>query len=240
MPRPDASVQGEGGAPTCAVRRDARWRAVRYVSNRSHGHVHEEPSPNPVVEVDSAERWRALASPLRQRLLQLLEDGHAWEVKQLAVATYRTPQALYRHLDILLDAGLVVRVGHGTGPDGASRAPTSYRIAGTLRLRQCGPGEPFAADFARAVDRTLRAASRTFAVRPRVPLEAPGYLLQSHLAYLDDEEARALAVQARALHAALDDARARSARSGAPTRPFALLVGFTGYDPARVAPDEDR
>src|SRR5947208_11145510 len=66
-------------------------------------------------------RWlRAAGEPTRLRLLALCADG-AWSVSDLAQALRQSEPRVSRHLKILCEAGLLVRLRHGQWVD--------YRLA---------------------------------------------------------------------------------------------------------------
>ena len=62
-------------------------------------------------------RWlRAAGEPTRLRLLALCADG-AWSVSDLAQALKQSEPRVSRHLRILCEAGLLVRLRHGQWVD---------------------------------------------------------------------------------------------------------------------------
>lgn len=70
------------------------------------------PLPEPVVEL-IARRFRILGEPMRIRILERLRDGDA-SVQQLTDALGASQQNVSKHLNILLDAGIVTRRKLGT------------------------------------------------------------------------------------------------------------------------------
>jgi predicted ArsR family transcriptional regulator len=183
-------------------------------------------SKNP-VPVDSPERWRAISAPLRQRILMLLEDGEAWSIRQLAQANGRTPQALYRHVEILETQGLIVVHEEPAAVSGSARR---YRLAGPIRL--VGADGPFADAYATCVDRMLRDAARRHGKCP----PAPGHVLSSHLVYMTDDEAGAVLARMRATLEELR-AHARPRRPNAPRKAYSVLLAFAAVD-LRLGGDE--
>jgi len=177
-------------------------------------------SAKAAVLVDTPERWRAISAPLRQRILMLLEHGEAWSIRQLAHANGRTPQALYRHVEILETQGLIVV---HDDPAARSRSAKRYRIAGPIRL--VGADGRFADAYATCVDRMLRDAARRHSRRP----PAPGHVLSSHLVYMTDEEASAVLAGMRAT---LEDVRAhaRTRRTDAQRKAYSVLLAFAAVD----------
>lgn len=69
------------------------------------------PLPDPLVDL-IAQRFRALAEPMRIKLLDQLRDGPA-TVQQLTEATGASQQNASKHLQVLHAAGLVTRVKQG-------------------------------------------------------------------------------------------------------------------------------
>jgi DNA-binding transcriptional ArsR family regulator len=70
------------------------------------------PEPAAVRVIDSAEAIKAIADPLRLRLLQLLmtTSDRAWSVKEIAAEIGQTVTKLYHHIKILESAGLIADV----------------------------------------------------------------------------------------------------------------------------------
>ena len=69
------------------------------------------PIPDDLAEV-IARRLRAIAEPMRIRLLDRLRDGDAC-VAELVSATGASQQNVSKHLLVLLDAGILGRRKHG-------------------------------------------------------------------------------------------------------------------------------
>ena len=70
------------------------------------------PLPDPVVEL-VARRFRVLGEPMRIRILERLRGGEQ-TVQELTDAINASQQNISKHLNILLDAGLVARRKEGT------------------------------------------------------------------------------------------------------------------------------
>ena len=70
------------------------------------------PLPDPVVEL-VARRFRVLGEPMRIRILERLRGGEQ-TVQELTDAINASQQNVSKHLNILLDAGLVARRKEGT------------------------------------------------------------------------------------------------------------------------------
>jgi DNA-binding transcriptional ArsR family regulator len=70
------------------------------------------PLPAPLVEL-IARRFRALGEPMRIRLLDRLREGEA-TVLELTDALDASQQNVSRHLQVLLEAGILSRRKHGT------------------------------------------------------------------------------------------------------------------------------
>lgn len=73
------------------------------------------------------EQIKAVASPLRLRILRLCNDRE-WTNKQLADRLERDPATMLHHLRLLVDAGLIEAVGIRQGKSGAYEKP--YRSTG--------------------------------------------------------------------------------------------------------------
>ena len=70
------------------------------------------PLPDPVVEL-VARRFRVLGEPMRIRILERLRGGEQ-TVQELTDAINASQQNISKHLNSLLDAGLVARRKEGT------------------------------------------------------------------------------------------------------------------------------
>ena len=77
------------------------------------------PLPYQVVEL-VAQRFRALGEPIRIRLLERLREGEA-SVSELVTVSDTTPQNVSKHLNVLMQNGLVERRKRGTA--------SYYRVA---------------------------------------------------------------------------------------------------------------
>jgi predicted ArsR family transcriptional regulator len=83
-----------------------------------------------------ASRHRALAHPLRLRLLRLLEDAGPLDVHALAERLGLSPNGVRRHLDLLLGAGLVSKAG--SSPSRPGRPRLLYRAEQPARSERVG------------------------------------------------------------------------------------------------------
>src|SRR5690349_21212692 len=65
--------------------------------------------PIRVRKIDSAEAIKALADPLRLRVLTLLMGDHdrSWTVKEIAAELEQSVTKLYHHVNVLENAGLI-------------------------------------------------------------------------------------------------------------------------------------
>jgi len=70
------------------------------------------PLPEPLAEL-IARRFRVIGEPMRIRLLDRLRDGEA-TVQELTEALAASQQNVSKHLQVLLDAGVVGRRKDGT------------------------------------------------------------------------------------------------------------------------------
>jgi DNA-binding transcriptional ArsR family regulator len=85
------------------------------------------PLPEDLAEL-IARRFRAIAEPMRVRLLDLLRDGEL-SVNELADGLGATQQNVSKHLAVLADAGMLVRRKEGNR--------VYYRIADAGVLALC-------------------------------------------------------------------------------------------------------
>jgi DNA-binding transcriptional ArsR family regulator len=108
------------------------------------------PLPDPLVEL-IARRFRVLGDPMRIRLLDRLRDGEE-TVQELTAAVGASQQNVSKHLQLLLDAGIVSRRKHGT------HAYYSIADDGVLQLCEqvCGSLQRQLADLSAVVEGATR------------------------------------------------------------------------------------
>lgn len=85
-----------------------------------------------VVPIDKPAQLRALASPLRQELLDLLEAAGPLSIAELGAQLGRAPDALYFHVRRLVRVGLVRE--HGRRRDGRHACALYDAIGRPLRI----------------------------------------------------------------------------------------------------------
>lgn len=107
------------------------------------------PLPEPVVEL-VARRFRILGEPMRIRILERLRDGGA-TVQELTDALAASQQNVSKHLNILLDAGIVTRRKEGTSAVYAIADPSVYLLCESV----CGSLQRQFADLANLVGGNL-------------------------------------------------------------------------------------
>lgn len=84
------------------------------------------PLPDPLVEL-IARRFRVIGEPMRIRLLDRLREGEA-TVHELTEALGASQQNVSKHLQILLEAGIVGRRKQGTSAYYALADPTIFAL----------------------------------------------------------------------------------------------------------------
>ena len=84
------------------------------------------PLPEPVVEL-IARRFRILGEPMRIHILERLRDGDATG-QQLTDGLGASQQNVSKHLNILLDAGIVTRRKQGTSALYSIADPSVYLL----------------------------------------------------------------------------------------------------------------
>jgi DNA-binding transcriptional ArsR family regulator len=107
------------------------------------------PLPDPVIEL-VARRFRVLGEPMRIRILERLRSGDA-TVQQLTESLGASQQNISKHLNLLLDAGLVSRRKEGTSAIYAFADPSVYDLCETV----CGSLQRQFADLANLVGGNL-------------------------------------------------------------------------------------
>jgi len=80
-------------------------------TDRGSGRAIAHPLPDDLVEL-IADRFRALAEPTRIKLLDRLREGEA-SVLELTALVGTTQQNVSKHLNLLQDAGIVIRRKQG-------------------------------------------------------------------------------------------------------------------------------
>jgi ArsR family transcriptional regulator len=103
------------------------------------------PLPDPLVEL-IARRFRVIGEPMRIRLLDRLQDGEA-TVHDLGDGLGASQQNVSKHLQVLLEAGIVVRRKEG------NRAYYSIADEGVFELCEqvCGSVQRQAAELSSLV-----------------------------------------------------------------------------------------
>lgn len=107
------------------------------------------PLPEPVVEL-VARRFRILGEPMRIRILERLRDEGA-TVQQLVDLLGASQQNVSKHLNILLEAGIVTRRKEGTTAVYGIADPGVYLLCESV----CGSLQKQFADLANLVGGNL-------------------------------------------------------------------------------------
>lgn len=115
------------------------------------------PRPEP-FELRTPAHFRALGSPARTDLLRALVDLSPATAADLAAALGKRVTALYRHLDVLADAGLVRVVGEEG--EGAARRRVYAAVAQRYRVAEGRLQRSALRAYADAIAGDLRLAER--------------------------------------------------------------------------------
>lgn len=185
------------------------------------------------VSIDRPAQLRALGSPVRQEILDVLESAGPCPVAELGRLLGRAPDSLYFHVRQLVRVGLVVEVGREKNGRHAfavydvvgrplridrrkaRRAPEMGRIAGgilRLALRDHERGR-------KGRDAVVEGPSRNLWVA-----RVQGWVRDEDLAAVNEHLERALEL-------------VREARPGPGRRPVALALGLAPAAPRRGAED---
>ncbi len=73
--------------------------------------IKNQDSQRPSRAIKHAAQVRALASPTRNAIVQVIGSQGEASVREIAHQLGRQPPSLYKHIDILLDVGLIEQVG---------------------------------------------------------------------------------------------------------------------------------
>ena len=109
-----------------------------------------QPLPDPVIEL-VARRFRVLGEPMRIRILERLRGGEQ-TVQELTEALAASQQNVSKHLNILLDAGIVTRRKEGTSALYGIADPSVYQLCESV----CGGLQRQFADLANLVGGSLQ------------------------------------------------------------------------------------
>lgn len=166
------------------------------------------------------EQIQALASPLRQSIIDAIATSGPLTITQLARVLDRKPSALYHHVTRLERVGLLRAAGRG---EGLGRPATSYDVPGRPMAIHYAPGTRRGRTIMdRVVAAMLTAAARHFskgfltgaqALGPQRSLwaaRAEGWLTDAELRRLNGHLQRALDLMHSRAGAAPNDARAHS------------------------------
>lgn len=159
------------------------------------------------------EKWDALRSPIRMELLALVEAEQPCTISDLARLTGRRTPSLYRHMQILVDAQLLIPAG--TRP--SKRRPEHlYRVSRSLvNFRRIVSDDDEAAEnFVALIEATLRAVARGFREyferRRQLPVgERPQarFMSRHEVTWIDEARAKRLNEIGRALSEIVDEGR---------------------------------
>lgn len=165
------------------------------------------------IDVWGDAQWDAVSSPVRMELLGLAEAEQPCSIRDLARACGRHPTSLYRHVQILVDAGLLVPCG--TRPS-RRRPERMYRVNPLMQgFRSWIDKDEQAADrFVSMHEAMLRAVGRgfrnMFERRWRTPLEdrPPLRYWASHdVTWIDEARGRELNEISRRLVELIEEGR---------------------------------
>lgn len=126
-----------------------------------------------MFEIEDLEQLRALASPVRQGIVDALEALGPSTVAELAEVLDAPADGLYYHLRILKRRGLVVEQGRSAR---AGRPQATFDVAGRPTLIRYAPQTPErVAAITRLVGSMVRSALRSFrrSLVPGVEMEGP-------------------------------------------------------------------
>jgi hypothetical protein len=139
--------------------------------------------PRPArLQIKSPAAWRAILSPVRREIVEAMQELGPCPIADVAAASGRPADALYRHVSILVKAGFLVDAGTRKGKRNPERlydaAANDFRAPNVRRAGAAEEQQMIAATaeaFAKATARSMRAsasagrlacdaASRNFAV----------------------------------------------------------------------------
>lgn len=193
----------------------------------------------PVLRIEKAEQFRAMASPVRDQIMNVVANLGTWEpdgvaegvsIRQIAEQLGRKPASLYRHIEALVEAGLINETGSQAS---GGRDATTYAAGGAhiVLVAPSGPGPAMDAmcDYIRSIatsagrEMTAAAIDQASQASAIGPHDVGGAVIRGWL----DEEQRA---KLRRLQKELNAVFAESKR-----RPGTRLMAATLlFRPARL------
>jgi hypothetical protein len=139
--------------------------------------------PRPaLLQIKSPAAWRVILSPVRREIVEAMQELGPCPIAEVAAASGRPADALYRHVALLVKAGFLVDAGTRKGKRNPERlydaAANDFRAPNVRRAGAADEQQMIAATaeaFAKATARSMRAsasagrlacdaASRNFAV----------------------------------------------------------------------------
>ncbi|QDU83840.1 hypothetical protein Pla163_09410 [Planctomycetes bacterium Pla163] len=178
------------------------------------------------IRVDASRQVRALASPLRQRFVDVLTSEGPCSVRDVAERLGKPPATLYYHLRLLEDAGIVRTVGErATG----KRPEMLYEAISTrFRVDNASGDRAWQNELERYVRVHLRDVERAIAAQvedPSYSRDDPAPLMHFRAVQLrlNEQDRRELAARVEALTAFLIEADGRAGVDEVPLS-FALAM----------------
>ncbi len=182
------------------------------------------PSPIPTPAVRTPAQVRAIASPVRQEILDAVEAAGPSTIAEIAVALARRPDGLYFHIRALEKARLLRRVG--TRGEGRSEAAVFDVPARPVRIDYATP-RGRAARLGPALDALLRLARRD----TRRALACPNAVAHGPRRdlWVARVRGRVTPEELARVNALLEECSSilRESRAGADGRPVALAFALT-------------
>jgi DNA-binding transcriptional ArsR family regulator len=194
-------------------------------------------SPSAPSTIRSAAQIRALASPVRQEILDAIEAAGPSTVADLAAALARRPDALYFHAKALEKSGLLRRAG--IRGEGRTRAAVFDVPARPMRIDYTTP-RGRAARLGPVLDALLRLARRD----TRRALNSPDAVAQGPARdlWVARFRGRVTPAELARINALLEECSTilRESRPGAEARPVALAFALTPLAEELTSPATSR
>lgn len=151
--------------------------------------------------VQTAAQYEAISSGVRDQILQVVvnqappeQDGAGVSIREIGAQLGRKPASLYRHIEELVEAGLLIEAGAEAS---GGRDATTYTAAGSVIELASPAGDRAALEaLCRYIERTATHAGREHAAATRrhatSPAGAKDHAMLSMFGWLDASQRKAL------------------------------------------------
>ncbi|NBQ16570.1 MAG: ArsR family transcriptional regulator [Proteobacteria bacterium] len=164
--------------------------------------------PRPArLQIKSPAAWRAILSPVRREIVEAMQELGPCPIADVAAASGRPADALYRHVSILVKAGFLVDAGTRKGkrnPERLYDAAANDFLAPNVRRAGAADERQMIAATAEALAKATARAMRASAIAGRLECDAAArnFAVTHYLTWLTPsrfEEVRTLLLRINAI-----------------------------------------